>query len=147
MVSVSPTAGLPGYSWSRDSTPRTTDSPALFFVVLTHQAALLHLQRAKALVVRPDTAYGARGRVVTADFSDAAPQFGADGLDQVRFGFDRVCILDRTGRTGPAGCVSSGLFARAAAPDYGQIDADPLEMFFLVAAESLAQADQENGQK
>src|SRR6202034_578920 len=118
MVSVSPIAGLPGYNWSRDSTPRTTTRRPSF---------------SSSSLIKPPSC----------TFSDAAPQCGPDGLDQVRFGFDRVCILDRQANRA-AGCVSSGLFAGAAAPDYGEIDGDCLEVVFLVAAESLAQTNQEN---
>ena len=143
MVSVSPMAGLPGNNWSRDSTPSTTTRRPSLLVVIGHQAAFLHLERAKALVVRPYAAHRPRGRVVAADFGDAAPQFGAHRLDQVGFVLDGVCILNRKAHRTSRG-VATGLCAGAAAPDDRQVDADRFEPFFLVAAESLAQADQQN---
>jgi hypothetical protein len=98
---------------------------------------------AKALVVGPYPAHGTRGGVVAADFGNAAAKFGADGFDQVGFSLDDVRILHRKTNGAPGG-VSAGLLAGASTPNDGEVDADGLEAFFLAAAESLAQADQQN---
>ncbi len=118
-------------------------APPFLFVVLTHQTAFLHLERAKALVFRPHAAHGARGRVVAADLSDVAAQFGTHGLDQVGFVLDGVRILNGQAHRA-SGRVTAGLFAGASTPDDGEVNADGLETLFLVAAESFAKADQQN---
>ena len=115
-------------------------APAFFFVVIAHQAALLHLERAEALVVGPHPAHRTRGRIVTADLGNVAPQFGTHRLDQVGLRLDDVGILNRQPHRTSRG-ISPGLFAGAPAPDNRQIDADRLEVFLLIAAESLAQPD------
>ena len=136
-------AGLPGYNWSRRFNAQHDHAPALLFVVIAHQAAFLHFERAKALVIGPYAPHRPRCRVVATDLGDAATKLRAHRLDHVGFVLDGVCILNREAHRA-SGSVTACLCAGAAAPDDGEIDADGLEAFFLVAAESLTQADQQN---
>ena len=53
-------AALPGKSWSTRFGPQNHHPLAFSLVVIGHQAALLDIERAEALVLGPDTAYRPR---------------------------------------------------------------------------------------
>lgn len=93
--------------------------------------------------IRPHPADGPRGGVVAAHFGNTAPQFGTHRFDEIGFLLDENGVADGKAHN-PASGVPSRLFTGASTPDDGQIDADRLHPLFLIAAESLAQSDQQD---
>ncbi len=119
------------------------DAAAFVLVVVGHETAFLHFERAEALIVGPDSADGTGCGVVAADFGHASAQLGADGFDEVGFLLDEEGIADRETHFASGG-VASGLFAGAAAPDDGQVDADGFQTLLLIVAEAFAETNQQN---
>ena len=123
--------------------PQHDHPPHLPFIADIHQPAFLNRKRAKALVFRPHSAHRTRCRVVTAHLGHASPQLRDDRLDQVAFRLNELSVVHGKTNDSP-GCVAPSLSAGSSAPDNGEIDADGLEMFFLIPAESLTQTYQQN---
>ena len=86
------------------------DAGALGFILLGHQASLLDGERAEALVLRPDAAYGAAGGVPLADLGDGAAQLRAYGFDE------RGLLLDGDGVIDGEANVAAGSVSPAWAP-------------------------------
>src|SRR5277367_4046382 len=98
---------------------------------------------AEALILGPDAADGAAGRVPLADFGDGAAKFGADSFDECGLLLDCNGVVD--GEADVAACgVTSGLGSGFAAEEDGDVGADAAEALFLVCVEADAETNEKD---
>ena len=119
------------------------DAGAFGLVLLAHEASLLDGEGAKALILRPDSAYGAAGCVPLADLGDGAAQLRAYGFDERGLLLDGDGVVDGEANVA-AGGVSAGLCAGLAAEEDGDVGADAAQMLLLINVEADAETDQQN---
>ena len=112
-------------------------------ILLRHEASLLDGEGAEALVLRPDSAYGAVGCIPLTDFRNGTAQLGAYGFDERGQLLNGDGVID--GEANVAACgVSSCLCAGLSAEEDSDVGADAAEMLLLVQVETDAEAHEQN---
>ena len=110
------------------------------FVLLDHEPALGHPQRAECLIFRPHPAHESCRLVEFAHLRHTATQFWTNRFHEGTIRTNSAGIVDIELDLAP-GDVTTRLSASPPAPDNHQIGPQILHVLFLVAAEALSQPD------
>ena len=133
--------GLAGIELAVGVGAEQDDALAVGLVLGAHEAALLDLEGAEALVLGPDSADGTAGGIPLADLGDGAAQLGADRFDEVGAVTDGDGVADSEADVASSG-VASGLGAGLAAEEDGDVSANAAEALLLIEIEADAEADE-----